>query len=141
MVDIFHSLPNTYRKFSFSRCLHIISDSKHALVDSSSKWDAITHSSCKKRKVSLNCSNTSEELLSGSPNKSNETLPSFEESNSYDYGYKRHRFGVKAVKKAKNCLQSLKRSLENLHRENLFPYNPEVLLKRYVSRHNASFIL
>ncbi|XP_022149492.1 uncharacterized protein LOC111017910 isoform X2 [Momordica charantia] len=112
------------------RCLHIISDSKHALVDSSSKWDAITHSSCKKRKVSLNCSNTSEELLSGSPNKSNETLPSFEESNSYDYGYKRHRFGVKAVKKAKNCLQSLKRSLENLHRENLFPYNPEVLLKR-----------
>ncbi|KAL4367996.1 hypothetical protein GQ457_05G006860 [Hibiscus cannabinus] len=31
---------------------------------------------------------------------------------------------------AKDCLLSLKKSVENLHQKNLFPYNPEVLLKR-----------
>lgn len=33
-------------------------------------------------------------------------------------------------KDAKECLLSLKDSVENLHRKKLFPYNPEVLLKR-----------
>ncbi|CAK9315225.1 unnamed protein product [Citrullus colocynthis] len=112
------------------RCLHIINDSRQALVDSSIEWDTSTHSSCKRRKVLLNSSTISEELSSGSPNQSNETLPSFEDTRNCDYVYKPQRFGVKALKKSKNCLQLLKSSLENLHRENLFPYNPEVLIKR-----------
>ncbi|XP_038901656.1 uncharacterized protein LOC120088436 isoform X2 [Benincasa hispida] len=112
------------------RCLHIINDSRYALVNSSTEWDISTHSSCKRRKVLLNSSTISEELSSGSPNQSNETLPSFADTINCDYGYKPQRVGVKSLKKSKNCLQSLKTSLENLHRENLFPYNPEVLVKR-----------
>ena len=34
--------------------------------------------------------------------------------------------------KAKQCLLSLLVSVESLHQKNLFPYNPKVLLKRYV---------
>ncbi|XP_009757340.1 uncharacterized protein [Nicotiana sylvestris] len=33
---------------------------------------------------------------------------------------------------ARNCLFSLKASIESLHLKNLFPYNPQVLLRRYV---------
>ncbi|KAL0535969.1 hypothetical protein IC582_024899 [Cucumis melo] len=102
------------------RCLHIINDSRHALVDSSGK----------RRKVMLNSSTISEERLSGSPKRSKETLPSFEDTGNCDYGYKPQRVGVESLKKSKNCLHLLKTSLENLHRENLFPYNPKVLIKR-----------
>lgn len=33
---------------------------------------------------------------------------------------------------AVKCLLSLKNSLVNLHKKKLFPYNPDVLLRRYV---------
>ncbi|CBI33272.3 unnamed protein product, partial [Vitis vinifera] len=36
-------------------------------------------------------------------------------------------------KEAKECLLSLKNSVENLHQKSLFPYNPQVLLRRSVS--------
>ena len=130
------SLPDT-SDFSFCRCLHIINDSRHALGDSSTILDILTDSSGKRRKVMLNSSTISEERLSGSLNQSNETLPSFEDTGNYDYGYKPQRVGVESLKKSKNCLHSLKTSLENLHRENLFPYNPKVLIKRYACLHDA----
>ncbi|KAM0970615.1 hypothetical protein ACFX2A_018956 [Malus domestica] len=38
--------------------------------------------------------------------------------------------GGKYFKEAKGCLLSLKNSIESLHRKNLFPYNPNVLLNR-----------
>ena len=34
--------------------------------------------------------------------------------------------------KAKQCLRSLLVSVESLHQKNLFPYKPNILLKRYV---------
>lgn len=85
----------------------------------------------------LNSSTISEERLSGSPKRSKETLPSFEDTGNCDYGYKPQRVGVESLKKSKNCLHLLKTSLENLHRENLFPYNPKVLIKRYACLHDA----
>ncbi|XP_022928033.1 uncharacterized protein LOC111434940 isoform X1 [Cucurbita moschata] len=112
------------------RCLHIINDSRHAPEDLSTEWDVTTHSSCKRRKVLLDSSTIPDELLSSSPNQRNGTLLSSVDAKNCDYSYKPQRFWVKALKKSKNCLQSLKRSLENLHREDLFPYNPEVLIKR-----------
>lgn len=33
---------------------------------------------------------------------------------------------------AKDCLLSLKSSIDSLHQKNLFPYNPGVLLRRFV---------
>ncbi|XP_009376493.2 uncharacterized protein LOC103965203 isoform X2 [Pyrus x bretschneideri] len=38
--------------------------------------------------------------------------------------------GGKYFKEAKGCLLTLKNSIESLHRKNLFPYNPNVLLNR-----------
>ncbi|KAM1529407.1 hypothetical protein ACFX1Z_018620 [Malus domestica] len=38
--------------------------------------------------------------------------------------------GGKYFKEAKGCLLSLKNSIDSLHRKNLFPYNPNVLLNR-----------
>lgn len=32
---------------------------------------------------------------------------------------------------AKECLLSLKKTVEDLHRKNLFPYNPKPLLRRF----------
>lgn len=123
--------------FPFCRCLHI-NDSRRAPEDLSTEWDVTTHSSCKRRKVLLDSSTIPDELLSSSPNQRNETLLSSVDAKNCDYSYKPQRFWVKALKKSKNCLQSLKRSLENLHRENLFPYNPEVLIKRYANLHIVS---
>ncbi|RXH95635.1 hypothetical protein DVH24_008135 [Malus domestica] len=40
--------------------------------------------------------------------------------------------GGKYFKEAKGCLLSLKNSIENLQRKDLFPYNPNVLLNRCV---------
>ncbi|KAK8717517.1 hypothetical protein V6N13_044783 [Hibiscus sabdariffa] len=45
-------------------------------------------------------------------------------------GYVEYRHTEQMYELAKDCLLSLKKSVENLHRKNLFPYNPEVLLKR-----------
>lgn len=42
--------------------------------------------------------------------------------------------------KAYDCLISLKTSMENLHQKNLFLYNPEVLLKRFLL-HSTSMAL
>jgi len=42
-------------------------------------------------------------------------------------------YNIKPFKKAAECLLSLNNSVYNLHQKKLFPYNPEVLLKRYVS--------
>lgn len=47
-----------------------------------------------------------------------------------EYGLKHH--NDKPFKKAAECLLSLNNSIGNLHQKHLFPYNPEVLLKRYV---------
>lgn len=46
------------------------------------------------------------------------------------YGHKHHRTDVKTFEEAKDCLISLKTSVERLYKKNLFPYNPGVLLKR-----------
>lgn len=48
-----------------------------------------------------------------------------------EYGFKH--YNIKPFKKATECLLSLYNSVENLHQKDLFPYNPQVLLKRYVA--------
>ncbi|KAI3713068.1 hypothetical protein L1987_71639 [Smallanthus sonchifolius] len=39
-----------------------------------------------------------------------------------------------AVYKARDCLLLLKKSVESLHQKDLFPYNPQVLLRRYFNK-------
>lgn len=90
----------------------------------------LNQSSSKKRKAKWE---DSEFLVDVTPFTvdSNGIIPSHEENyeDDGDYGFK-HSY-TQAYKEAKDCLLSLKDSVDNLHQKNLFPYNPEVLLKRY----------
>lgn len=47
----------------------------------------------------------------------------------------------KAFGDAKECLVSLKNTLEDLHRKDLFPYNPKALLRRYIRSNKKVFSL
>uniref|UniRef100_F6HRY6 Protein Lines C-terminal domain-containing protein n=1 Tax=Vitis vinifera TaxID=29760 RepID=F6HRY6_VITVI len=51
----------------------------------------------------------------------------------HNYGHKERGSREQPFKEAKECLLSLKNSVENLHQKSLFPYNPQVLLRRSVS--------
>ena len=91
----------------------------------------INQSSCKKRKVSLGGSNFEADVT-----------PMLVENNgiitSQEKEYNRgHRYGsthhiTQPFEEAKECLLLLRNSVESLHKKNLFPYNPKVLLKRWV---------
>lgn len=54
---------------------------------------------------------------------------------------RQHRTTTLPFEDAMECLFSLKRSLLNLHRKKSFPYNPNVLLRRYVNIFHQLFHL
>lgn len=91
---------------------------------------AINRSSCKKRKVSLDGSSFCErdlfEPVKGCGGSFLEDES--DDENEYDCKHTRGYF-----EEAKECLLSLKISIESLNRKNLFPYNPNALLNRCVS--------
>lgn len=91
---------------------------------------AINRSSCKKRKVSLNGSSFCDEDLCAPVEDSGGSFLKDEcdDENKYDCKHRRENF-----QEAKECLLSLKTSIESLHQKNLFPYNPKALLNRCVS--------
>ncbi|OMO56777.1 hypothetical protein CCACVL1_26292 [Corchorus capsularis] len=104
------------------RCLRIVCDSWHIFTEFSVYEEVENQSSEKRRK-----------LLSGSSKirpslGSEEIVPLLLEKKLT--GDVEYRTGKQAYKLAKECLLSLKSSVENLHLKNLFPYNPGVLLKR-----------
>jgi hypothetical protein len=53
-----------------------------------------------------------------------------EYNRGHGYGSKHHI--TQPFEEAKECLLSLRNSVESLHKKNLFPYNPKVLLKWWV---------
>lgn len=111
------------------RCLRIIFDSWCLFVEFSFDGKVINQSSCKKRKVSLDGSNF-EAYVTPMLVENNGIITSQEKE--YNRG---HRYGSKhhitqPFEEAKECLLSLRNSVESLHKKNLFPYNPKVLLKR-----------
>lgn len=88
---------------------------------------AINRSSCKKRKVPLDGSSFCERDLFAPVKDCGGSFLEDEsdDENEYDCKHTREYF-----KEAKECLLSLKISIESLHRKNLFPYNPNALLNR-----------
>ncbi|KAK9285883.1 hypothetical protein L1049_025084 [Liquidambar formosana] len=115
------------------RCLRTVSDSWHVFVEFSMCEKVLNRSSCKKRKVFLDGSNSQVELSSALV-KGDGVALSLEEvcESDHKFGSKHYRTKGQPFKEAKECMLSLKCSIENLHQKNLFPYNPEVLLKRLV---------
>ncbi|XVF61898.1 hypothetical protein PTKIN_Ptkin08bG0171600 [Pterospermum kingtungense] len=106
------------------RCLRIVCDSWQTFTEFSVYGEVKNQSSSKRRKVSSESSNLNIEPSYGS----SKTIPSNLEKEFK--GAPEYRYGEQAYEQAKDCLLSLKKSVESLHKKDLFPYNPEVLLKR-----------
>ena len=111
----------------FLRCLRTVCDSWHLFVEFSVTRELINQSSKKKRKLYSDDSNFQAEGSSTSL-KSNKVKRLIEK----ECGGKHYQTTGNPYKEAKECLLSLKNSVESLHQKNLFPYNPKVLLKRWV---------
>ncbi|XVF15639.1 hypothetical protein REPUB_Repub09cG0171700 [Reevesia pubescens] len=106
------------------RCLRLVCDSWQKFTEFSMYWEVKNQSSSKRGNFLSESSNCTIELSSG-PTK---TIPLYLEKKVK--GDLEYRCVEQAYEQAKDCLLSLKKSVENLHLKNLFPYNPEVLLKR-----------
>lgn len=88
----------------------------------------VNKSSCKKRKFDGLLFQTEKSFTLV---KNDRALTILEkECNENKYGCKDNQTIGQPYKDAKECLLSLKISVECLHQKDLFPYNPKVLLKR-----------
>lgn len=114
----------------FTRCLRLVSDSWPLFMEFSLSGKVTNQSSDKRRKMLLGSSNDQ----FGLPSTTLKNIPSLEEEckSDLEYSYQHYETAESHYKKAKECLFSLKTSVENLHQKNLFQYNPEVLLKRWL---------
>ncbi|CAL8170894.1 unnamed protein product [Prunus armeniaca] len=111
------------------RCLRKVCDSWSLFVEFLVGGQARNQSFCKKRKVSLGGSSSwGEDSLA--PTKNHLTFLDDEPDEENENGCKHTQNGGQYFKEAKECLLSLKISIEGLHQKNLFPYNPNVLLNR-----------
>ncbi|KAM4118014.1 hypothetical protein ACB094_02G168600 [Castanea mollissima] len=111
------------------RCLRIICDSWNLFVEFSFNGKVINQSSCKKRKVSFDGSNFGADVTPMLV-KNNGIITSQEKEYKRDHRYGSQHYITEPFEEAKECLLSLRNSVESLHKKNLFPYNPKVLLKR-----------
>lgn len=105
------------------RSLRAVCDSWSSFVEFSMPEIVVDKSSFKKRKVVYEHNSNFQTSLS-----------SIEREYKGDVEYNCRLYGTRgqSFNESRNCLLSLKTSVENLHRKKLFPYNPEVLLKRCV---------
>ncbi|XP_022751312.1 uncharacterized protein LOC111300007 isoform X4 [Durio zibethinus] len=106
------------------RCLRKVCDSWQTFTEFSVFGEDKNQSSSKRRKVLPERSSFKIEPSAG-PAK---IIPLHLEKKFK--GDLENRYAAYAFERAKDCLLSLKKSVENLHLKNLFPYNPVVLLKR-----------
>ncbi|WCJ31047.1 hypothetical protein M5689_012563 [Euphorbia peplus] len=111
------------------RSLRVVCDSWNLFVIFTVHERIKVPSSCKKRKLLLDGPNIQAEALSV-PSERILSSGFLKCKKNVEHSWKHEKSTSQMFKKAKNCLLSLKCSVENLHRKNLFPYNPEVLLRR-----------
>ncbi|RCV04555.1 hypothetical protein SETIT_1G010300v2 [Setaria italica] len=97
------------------RCLRLVSQSWHAFVDDSMYLTKIEKIDCKRQR-------TSRDISSARASSSNE----YKNGSGCD---KEAKNSQKLFLDAKVCLYSLKRTVEDLQKKGLFPYNPKPLLR------------
>ncbi|GAB2282553.1 hypothetical protein Dimus_017094 [Dionaea muscipula] len=110
------------------RCLRAVCDSWEFFLELSFDQEAFSQP-CKRKKVYFKHMNSYEEPSSIS-RKGVLALPIEQDKNDHYHVVYGPRIRSLLFARAKSCLLSLKDALEKLHRRNLFPYNPQVLLKR-----------
>lgn len=111
------------------RCLRMVHNSWNVFATFSMDWKVVNQSCCKKRRLLLDVSDFQGELSSIPEQCISQSLEK-EDEKEFEYTCENHQNKRQPFKEAKDCLISLKASVESLHRKNLFPYNPLVLLKR-----------
>ncbi|XP_034689394.1 uncharacterized protein LOC117917281 isoform X1 [Vitis riparia] len=118
------------------RCLRKICESWDLFVEFSVTGKFMSQSFRKKRKVFQNGPDSQVEP-SSSPIIDAGIPMSLEKEcmRKHNYGHKECGSRGQPFKEAKECLLSLKNSVENLHQKSLFPYNPQVLLRRLTRFH------
>lgn len=117
---------------SVGRCMHLICNSWKLFVEFPFSGELLNQSSCKRRKLLGNdLQFVADEMPSSVDNNGSTDLhfKNFKEDSEYDLKHHNN----EQFKKAAECLLSLNNSIGNLHQKSLFPYNPEVLLRRYVA--------
>ncbi|XP_039684732.1 uncharacterized protein [Medicago truncatula] len=115
------------------RCMHLICNSWKLFVEFPLSGEFLNQSSCKRRKLLGDGIQFVADRTFSSVDKNGSILlhiKNFKEDSEYDL---KHR-NIEQFKKAAECLLSLNNSIGNLHQKSLFPYNPEVLLRRKISR-------
>ena len=100
------------------RCLRLVSQSWHAFVHDSVYLTKIEKLDCKRQR-------TSRDINSAGASSSKE----YKNGSGCD---KEGKNSQKLFLNAKVCLYSLKRTVEDLQKKGLFPYNPKPLLRRFV---------
>ncbi|KAK2981028.1 hypothetical protein RJ640_012187 [Escallonia rubra] len=109
------------------RCLRTVCESWNLFAEFSLDGNFVNRSSCKKRKLNAHFQG---ELSSADVQGSTLVVLVEDECEEHIYGSKHLRTNKLPFEDAVKCLLSLKKSVENLHQKNLFPYNPDVLLRR-----------
>ncbi|KAL5819512.1 hypothetical protein ACOSQ4_023354 [Xanthoceras sorbifolium] len=112
------------------RCLRLVCEHFHLFIEFPLGEKARNQSSDKRRKI-LDSSNFPGRVPSAT---SKFFIQSLKDSDR-EYDYEHCITRGSHYKEAKDCLLSLKMSVENLHQKNLFLYNPEALLKRLTRFH------
>ncbi|TKY55757.1 Lines protein [Spatholobus suberectus] len=111
------------------RCLNLICNSWKLFVEFPLFGEVLNQSSCKRRKV---VGDGLQFVADGIPTSVDNSGSIISHIKNYkedkECGFKH--YNIKPFKKAAECLLSLNNSVHNLHQKKLFPYNPEVLLKR-----------
>ncbi|KAJ9564093.1 hypothetical protein OSB04_000059 [Centaurea solstitialis] len=113
------------------KCLRIVCDKWNSFVGFRVPKEGENRSSFKRRKV-MNDSCVQNESCSES---SSDDIPLSSKPDCMNQETCKQQFRA-----ARDCLLLLKKSVESLRRKNLFPYNPEVLLRRCVYNLDSRFI-
>ncbi|KAK7359907.1 hypothetical protein VNO77_01875 [Canavalia gladiata] len=110
------------------RCLHLICNSWKLFSEFPLFGEFLNQSKSKRRKIVEDGLQLLEDGTPTSVDKGGTILHIKNYMEDRECGFKH--YNIKPFKKAAECLLSLNNSVDNLHQKNLFPYNPEVLLRR-----------
>ena len=111
-----YRLPNVI--FLCLRCLRLVSHCWNAFIDDSVYEAQIKKLTCKRQRTLKNINSFTGSSIQGTKLGSSPDMESQSKKQLF--------------LSAKVCLLSLKKTLEDLHQKDLFPYNPKPLLKRSV---------
>ena len=117
---------------SLFRCLRNVCNSWELFVEYSTRKSLVCQNDCQRCWKRRKCPDDSSDECTDTSLQTQNVLSSEKQR---DCDLEGEFLGIRCLpfESVKACLVSLKIALGKLHRRNLFPYNPKVLIRRYVS--------